>query len=144
LIFHISFMHMLLHKDGLIELNYEVATDTLTVSWPDMTTFTLSEIRFALTTIIDTLKHYDIKKLLIDTRANVVEITDEAYAELMLQFSRDLTTTRLQKVARLHAVNPAHEKRVARVTKSVNEAVNLSIDFNSFTDEFSALSWLRH
>ncbi|GAA4424100.1 hypothetical protein GCM10023188_03540 [Pontibacter saemangeumensis] len=38
---------MLLHKDGLIELNYDVATDILTAKWPDMMNFTTAEIRFA-------------------------------------------------------------------------------------------------
>ncbi|WP_347158848.1 hypothetical protein [Pontibacter chitinilyticus] len=134
---------MLLHKDGLIELNYEVATDILTVCWPDMTGFTRSEIGYALQKLIDTLKHYDIKKLLIDARSRVVELPEEEYADLMLDFSRNLLSTRLMKVARLQTLDMSREKKVERATAKVEKQVQIDIPYKSFADEVSALAWLR-
>lgn len=135
---------MLLHKDGLIELNYDVATDILTAKWPDMMNFTTAEIRFAFKKIVDTLKHYDIKKLLVDSRSNVVEITDEAYTVLALEFTRDLKTSRVKKVARLQTLDPAREKRAAHVTQQVQAQLQSGEQrYGSFPTVQSALEWLR-
>ncbi|GAA4424096.1 hypothetical protein GCM10023188_03530 [Pontibacter saemangeumensis] len=93
---------------------------------------------------MDTLKHYDIKNLLVDSRSNIVEITDDAYTGLALAFTRDLKTSRVMKVVRLQTVDPAREKRAAHVTQQVQTQLQSEGQrYRNFPTEQSALEWLR-
>ena len=134
---------MLLHKDGLIELNYDVVSDVLKVKWPDLTGFTMPEINYSLTKLIDTLRHYDIKKVHIDSRtSSVADISKEEYHNVLLGFAKRLMTTRLEKMARIETADRSRENVV---TLTADEAVNnlgIQYEFQNFTDENTALRWL--
>ncbi|WP_242919956.1 hypothetical protein [Pontibacter liquoris] len=134
---------MLLHKDGLIELHYEVASDILTVRWPDLTGASLSEVTYSFKMLTDTLKHYDIKRLLVDSRRNTVEVPEETYLNLMTKFTHELLATRLVKFARLKATDPVREKKTEDATELVNSMIVIPIAFKNFSDEESARRWLR-
>ena len=134
---------MLLHKDGLIELNYDVVSDVLKVKWPDLTGFTMPEINYSLTKLIDTLRHYDIKKLLVDSRtSSVADVSQEEYHNVLFGFAKKLMTTRLEKMARIETADRSRENVV---TQTADEAVNnlgIQYEFQNFTDEKTALRWL--
>ncbi|GAB3813102.1 hypothetical protein [Pontibacter rugosus] len=134
---------MLLHNDGLIELNYDVASDILFVKWPDLTNVSEHEITYSFQKLIDTLRHYDIKNLLIDTRTNDIVVTEQEYEAMMLQLSRDLLSTRLQRVARLQVLNPDREKRVVAAIEKISGYLHISVQYKSFTSEAEAFAWLK-
>lgn len=134
---------MILHKDGLIELNYDVKDDILSVKWPDITNFIKSEAQYSFKLLIDAIRHYDVKKLLIDSRHNVVEIPDPEYQTLMLQFSHDLVATRLQKIARIVSFDVNREQKVQAVSEQIRPQLKTTLHTQNFQTEAEALAWLK-
>lgn len=68
---------MVLFDNSLIKLDYDPATDILAVEYPDLHDFLLSEIKRSIDTLVDTVKHYDVKRLLLDSTRTVVAVSDE-------------------------------------------------------------------
>ncbi|MBJ6118340.1 hypothetical protein JAO76_09065 [Pontibacter sp. BT310] len=134
---------MLLHKDGLIELKYDVVLDILSLKWPDMSGMTLPEIEFSLQKLIDTLRHYDIKNLLIDSRESKTDLDNEEHLALMLRFSEYLTSTRLKKMARLATTDLNRENIVDYAVGETNNRLGITFEIRNFADEAGALKWLR-
>ena len=135
---------MILHKDSLIELNYDVATDVLRVHWPDLSGFTMPEINYSLKKLIDTLRHYDIKKLLIDSRtSSVADITREEHHMVLLNFAKKLMTTRLEKLARIQTKDNNRENMVAQTAEEAINDLGIQYQFQNFSDETTALNWLN-
>ncbi len=121
----------------ITKLDYNPAKDILFVEWPDIHSYTLSEVNYTLTEILDTIRYYDVKKLLIDSRETVIGISSEDYTALAIQFVKELMATRLKKVARLESYSSLRESQVQEISK-----VKTFIAFKNFTDTEAALSWL--
>jgi hypothetical protein len=130
---------MILYQSGLIKLDYDPAVDILFVEWPDFQVYTLSDVRMAINTLVETVRIYDIKKLLVDSSRTVIEVNEEEYRAVMADFARALMTTRLQKMARIMTSDPERESRV----NAVKEEVKLSVAFQNFTDRAVAIEWLK-
>jgi hypothetical protein len=134
---------MLLHKDGLIELNYDVRSDILSVRWPDLNGITISELEFSFNKLVDTLRHYDIKNLLIDSRSSkVADITREEHLKVLLDFVQLLMTTRLEKLARIETTDIGREGVVDIAAEEAINRLGIRYDFRNFSDEVSAREWL--
>ena len=134
---------MLLHKDGLIELNYDVRSDILSVRWPDLNGITISELEFSITKLVDTLRHYDIKNLLIDSRSSkVADITREEHLKVLLDFVKLVMTTRLEKLARIETTDIGREGVVDIAAEEAINRLGIRFDFRNFSDEVSAWEWL--
>lgn len=134
---------MLLHKDGLIELNYDVRSDILSVRWPDLNGITISELEFSITKLVDTLRHYDIKNLLIDSRSSkIADITREEHLKVLLEFVKLLMTTRLEKLARIETTDIGREGVVDIAAEEAINRLGIRFDFRNFSDEVSAREWL--
>lgn len=134
---------MLLLKDSLVELYYDVTADVLSMKWPDLTGLTKSEIQHSLQKVIDTLKHYDIKKFLVDARENKVEVPEEVHKQVAYQFSIDLKSTRVEKMARIASTNLEREKRTYLVRQAINQELTFNLEYQEFNDGEAALSWLQ-
>lgn len=133
---------MLLHKDGLVELNYDVVQDILSFRWPDLSGMTMPEIDFSLKKLIDTLRHYDIKNLLVDSRQSKTDLSKDDHLALLLRFSEYLMSTRLQKMARLATSDLSRENVVDFAVEEAVNRIGITFVFRNFTDEASALKWL--
>lgn len=133
---------MILFNNGLIVLDYNPADDILCVALPDMQKLTLPEVRRSFQIIIENIRNYDIKNLLLDSSKAIVELEDEDYKAVVMQFGKDLTQTRLQKLARLGSARPAQEERAANVSDQVRQVLNLPVKFGNFTSKDQALNWL--
>ena len=134
---------MLLHKDGLIELNYDVATDVLFMQWPDVSGLTMPEIDFSLKKLIDTLRHYDIKHLFVDSRdSKMVGLTNEEHLNFLKRFTEHLMTTRLQKMARLATSDIRRENIVDVAAEEAINSLGITFEFRNFSDEATAYNWL--
>ncbi|WP_192820241.1 hypothetical protein [Rufibacter sp. LB8] len=134
---------MLLYKDSLVELQYEVATDVLSMEWPDVTGFSKSEISHYLQKVIDTLKHYDVRRYLIDSRHNKVEVTETEQKNIAYQFSTELLKTRVNKMARVVGQNTEKERRVENMRQQLVAELPFEMEYQEFTDMATALSWLK-
>jgi hypothetical protein len=122
-----------------IQLDYNPTTDVLFIDWPNIHDYTLPELKFILDEIVDTVKHYDIKRILTDSRKSAITLPDAEYAGIVNQWAINLTTTRLQKFARLTTNNPNREK----IANNAAALVVGTIQFMNFENAEAALEWLN-
>ena len=129
---------MIIFKNNFLKLDYNPATDILLVDMPTVDNVTLPEVEGALDVIVEHVRNYDVKKLLVDARKTRVEGNQESYAALVAEFSRQLMTTRLQKLARIVSTSEVRESAV----KKVYEEKKLPLEFRSFIEIGPAVEWL--
>ncbi|WP_207435534.1 hypothetical protein [Sabulibacter ruber] len=130
---------MIIYQSGLISLDYDPASDILYLQWPDVQEFLIPEIRQALRILVDHIKSYDIKYLLIDSSKASLEIPPEEYKDVLKEFGYNLSKTRLQKFARILTTNLNREKKVEEVKTEIAFPINL----RSFSNKQEALAWLK-
>lgn len=133
---------MLLYN-GIIILDYDPSTDILISSMPDIQAFSLSEVSFCLERIVESVTSYDIKHLLLDSSKSVVQIGNEEYQAVALQFGMSLMETGLKKVARVGTTDALREEKSARTTQELGAELQLPIAFRNFTSQQEAIDWLR-
>jgi hypothetical protein len=128
---------------GIITLDYNPATDILVSQMPDTREFGFSEVSFCLELIVENIRNYDIKHLLLDSSKSVVGLEAEAYKSLTTKFSRDLMSTRLKKIARVGTTNPQREEQTAKLSTELRQELNFPIQFKNFPTQAEALTWLQ-
>jgi hypothetical protein len=122
----------------VIKLDYSPAQDILSVEWPDIHDYSISEAAYTLDAIVETVKYYDVKYLLTDTRKGIVEISEPRYKELILKFAKDLAATRLQKIARVVTESTLREKPI----NEIRHEAQLAVPIKSFFNVEEAFRWL--
>jgi len=127
---------------GMIELDYDPATDILTTSMPDLREFSLPEVKMCLEIVVSNIRNYDIKKLLLDSSGSVVEIDDEAYKAVVAKFTMDLMATRLKKLARVATTSPAREQKSTKLANEIRQEFRTTVEFANFPSKPEALKWL--
>lgn len=133
---------MLLYQNGLIKLDYDPGKDILCVQYPDLHEYLLPEISHSVNVIVETVRNYDIKSLLLDGRQTIVTTPPEYGREIALQLAAGLARTRLQKLARLESFNPEVEKRAVANVQAVQTKIAPPFELKNFTDEDQARAWL--
>ncbi|PSR51959.1 hypothetical protein AHMF7605_29050 [Adhaeribacter arboris] len=131
---------MILYPDALLALEYEMSTDILTVPWPNLTGAALPELEVALTKLIDAIKHYDVKRLLIDSQNSRVDIPQEIYKPVIFGLIQALTKTRLTKMARVLPEDVLRERQL----RSYNAEMASKNMFTFQTGEFATRAAARH
>ena len=129
---------MLIYK-GIITLDYTPATDVLVANMPDVKQSGLSETSYCLGLIMDTLRNYDIKHLVLDCSKTVVETGSEAYKSMVGNLYQSLMGTRLKKIAQ---VGTAEALRQGKYFVELKQELNLPIEFCSFFSQTEAVDWL--
>lgn len=127
---------------GIITLDYDLTTDVLVTSMPDVRQFALSEVSFCLELIVDNIRNYDIKNLLLDSSKSVIEVEEEAYKAIITKFMMDLMSTRLKKIARVGTTDTKREENSAKLSSELRKELNLPIQFKTFTSKADAMEWL--
>ncbi|MFC6997566.1 STAS/SEC14 domain-containing protein [Rufibacter roseus] len=130
---------MIIYQSGILTLDYDPATDILFVEWPDMQHVLLPEIRQALKVLVDHIRNYDIKRLLIDSTKANIDLEGEEYKEVLKEFGLNIMTTRLQKLARVLTKDKKREQQV----EQVKQEINLTVELRTFTQRTEALAWLK-
>ncbi|MDB5264068.1 MAG: hypothetical protein JWQ14_3351 [Adhaeribacter sp.] len=133
---------MILHKDGLIELRYEIKTDVLYVKWPDLTDTPVQAIEYSFTKLIQTINNYYITKLIIDSKNTVSEMKDENYRIISMRLGQALLGTGLKKIARVISDSKERETNVQDVTKEMQSQGKFNLNSKEFTDIENAVSWI--
>ena len=134
---------MLLHRTGLLALEYDMTHDTLRFAWPDLKDVPMDEIEHSFKLVLESIKHYDIKRLFIDSHLSTADTTEEQFHDMILEFSRFFLDTRLEKIARLASHDPEKENRTQKVSEELSQTMHSRIEYRNFQDEESALAWLR-
>ena len=130
---------MILFESPAIRLDYAPATDILTADLSGTHEFYLLEVREALRTIAETVRHYDVKRLLMDSRKRLLKIDPASYKALMTDFGMELNSTRLQKFARMRSDVTTRED----LALFIQEQVATNFTLHTFNDKDKALEWLK-
>ncbi|WP_207434945.1 hypothetical protein [Sabulibacter ruber] len=134
---------MLLHQDSILKLEYDPATDILEMTWPDIDPDLLPEVRQAMQTMVETIRNYDVKKVLIDGSKASITISKEESTSLSLKLAQDLNSTRLQKIARLESTDLRRESEAEETRLRIQTSLDLHYEMQNFADRSSALAWLK-
>lgn len=121
-----------------IKLDYNPTTDVLFVEWPNMHDYTLPEIEFILEELVNTVKYYNVRRILADSRKSKITLRDDAYAQVVNQLVQMLNATHLEKFARLVTTEANRES----IANNAATLLNGSIQYQSFANTDVAIAWL--
>lgn len=134
---------MILFENHILKLVYTPATDILDAQYPDLHDFLLPEIKHSIEFLIDKVKNYDIKYLLLDTTRTVFSVSPEESREIALYLATGLSKTRIQKLARVKSLNFDVETRAKGTMQYIIDSGMVSYQLKSFPDKAEALEWLK-
>ncbi len=134
---------MIIHQNSLISLVYSPASDILEVEYPDLQVYMLSHIKESLDLMVQTIRTYDVKRLLLDASKTVIEISEEENKQVTLHLAEALVTTRLQKLARIHPIDLNREIRAQENIQNLKASGLLTYQLQTFTSKDQALTWLQ-
>lgn len=134
---------MVLFENSILRLDYDPASDILDVEYPDLHDFMLFEIKRTIDTLVDTVKHYDVKRLLLDSTRTVSSVSEEESREIAMYLAAGLATTRVQKVARVQSPSAAVETRAQNNVQHIIKMQPFPFQLQNFTGKADAVAWLR-
>lgn len=128
----------MLIPNKFLKLDYNPTQDILFLEWPNMHDYTLPEVHYIISEVVDAVRNYDIKRILTNSRQSTVTIPMVDYAKVINQLALELATTRLQKFARLQT--PDSDRNT--IASNAAALVVGSIAFRSFENVDEAVTWL--
>ncbi|MBJ6118216.1 hypothetical protein JAO76_08440 [Pontibacter sp. BT310] len=134
---------MVLFENSIVKLDYDPATDIIEVAYPDLHTYLLAEIKYTIDQMVDIIKSYDIKKLLLDSSKTRISVSEEESREISTYLARGLATTRIQKVARLQSPSQSVEKLAINNIKTLEQSKVMPFQLINFSDKTEAIAWLK-
>jgi hypothetical protein len=135
--------HMILLQNSILVLEYEPATDIMQVRYPDLNSMHLSEIRHSLNVMVENIRNYDVRKLLLDASNTALEVSEEDNRQITLELAGMLAKTRLLKVARVQPFDKEDEARAQKNIEAARQSGLLPYEVGSFTNRTDALNWLK-
>jgi hypothetical protein len=130
---------MVIYKNGFLTLDYEPATDILSFEMPNVDDVVMPEMKRSLAVIVEHVRNYDVKRVLLDARQTSIWVDEDSYAGIISEFYRNLMVTRVQKIARLVIPDSKREKVVSNLLSNMH----LSVEVQRFTEVSAALDWLK-
>jgi hypothetical protein len=134
---------MVLFENSIVKLDYSPATDILEVAYPDLHGYLLPEIKHTITIMMDYIKNYDVKKLLLDSTRTLVAVSEEESREVALTLAAGIMTTRVGKVARVQSPSSEVEQTAQGNISHLKETQQLPFELRNFTSKTEALTWLK-
>ena len=132
---------MILHKDRYFEHLYDVKLDLVQVKWPDIEDIYLPEIFHSVNTLVENIKNYNIRNLLVDARETKLLTSYQDADRVVEAFTVGLSHSRLEKLARIESLNYQRENMLRQLTNDLNARFAYRTMF--FRDYESALAWLQ-
>lgn len=133
---------MILFQNSIIKLDYNPATDILEVAYPDLHGFLVPEIKHSINTLVENVKNYDVKKILLDSTKTVISVTDEESREVTTCLATGLIKTRVQQIARLQSPSTTVEKTAQGNIRHIQESLSLPFQLKNFNSKADAIEWL--
>ena len=132
---------MVLHTDRYFEHIYDVKHDLVCVKWPTIESIYLPEILNSIKVLVENIKNYNIRHLLIDATDTKAHSSNEDANKVVHALLSGLQNTHLEKLARVESAIPERESVLKQMLPEVAIQVNFEIKF--FKDIASALNWLQ-
>lgn len=132
---------MILHKDRYFEHLYDVKLDLVRVTWPDIENIYLPEIFHSVSVLVENVRNYNIRNLLVDARDTKLLTSYEEADRVVKAFTEGLAQSRLQKLARVESLNSQRENMLQHLTNQMNATYSYTTMF--FKDYNSAMEWLQ-
>ncbi len=129
---------MILFDSLILRLNYSPATDILMADLSNEHRFNERELEEALAIIIEHVRHYDIKCLLMDSRKRILLMDEQRYGDMMSGFAKELHATRLLKLARIQT-NIAMRESIVQI---LDTQIISGYAFRTFLNIDEAMAWL--
>lgn len=133
---------MILLQNSIVKLDYNPATDILEIEYPDLHGYLLLEIKHNINLIVDIIKGYYVKRLLLDSTRTVISVSEEESREIATYLAVGIMKTRVQKVARLQSLNTTVEKTAQGNVRHIEESQPLPFQIQNFTSKTEATAWL--
>jgi hypothetical protein len=133
---------MILFENSILKLDYNPATDIMEVAYPDLQGYLLSEIKNSINILVDMVKNYDVKRLLLDSSKTVISVSEKESGEISRHLATGLMNTRLKKLARVQSPSSTVETTAQENMKHVQEALTLPFHLQSFSSKADAMEWL--
>ncbi|WP_161888680.1 hypothetical protein [Pontibacter russatus] len=133
---------MLLFKNSIITLDYNPAADILEVAYPDLHGFLLPEIKHSIDILMDNVRNYDVKRILLDSTKTVISVSEEESREVAMYLAAGVMKTRVQKLARLQSAKASVEATAQENIKHITDSQLLSFQLKNFTSRAEAVAWL--
>src|SRR6187402_3139561 len=102
---------MEIYSDSLIYLDFDPNTDILWVKWPHLVDEPMVIVRPTIGKVLETIKYFNVTKLLVDTKDSSTNIPEEEFRRLSKEFVTALSASNLKKIARVVHATPLREKR---------------------------------
>lgn len=131
---------MILHADRYFEHQYDSRLDMVCVKWPDIEGIYLPEIFNSVKMLLENIKNYYIRNLLVDASHTKALITYEDVDKVVHYLYSGLKDTRLEKLARVESANQQRELDLRRLVTEMN--LKHSFETRVFKDTPSAVAWL--
>ncbi|RNI29078.1 hypothetical protein [Rufibacter latericius] len=135
---------MVILKNWLITISYEPADDIMFAKLPNVEEFGARELKHALEVVSENVVSYVVKNLLLDSSdVSVVKMEDRVYHATVKDFILKLTSTQLERLARLNNSIQNLESRAVSTVTEIFHQENSKIQFRAFNDKEAAMDWLR-
>ncbi|RNI24084.1 hypothetical protein [Rufibacter latericius] len=134
---------MILFENTIIKLDYSPATDILEVAHPDLHDHLLPEIKDSIKILLENVRSYDVKRLLLDSSRTTVSVSEQESLQIGMYLAEGLMKTRLVKLARLQSPSPAVEENAEKDIREIEQAGMLTFELQNFTKKVEALEWLK-
>ncbi len=134
---------MIIHKDNLIELSFDPKSDILSLKWPNLIDIPSTVVEQTFNHLADTIKHYNITKLLLDSKGTVTNLPDEEYKPLTFKLFQEFIKSNLRKIARVVSDDLDRERRAQEFQSETMIKYNYGFQSKEFPDKESALAWLE-
>jgi hypothetical protein len=106
---------------------------------PDVDDVVMPEMKRSLAIIVEHVRSYDVKRVLLNARQTNIWVNEEGYASTISEFYQNLMATRVQKIARLVTPDSKREKVILHLLNNMT----LSVEVQRFTEVGAALEWLK-
>ena len=133
---------MILLQNSILKLKYNPATDILEIDYPDLHGFLVLEIKHNINSLVDIVKNYDIKKVLLDSTKTVMSVSAEESKQVATYLAAGLVRTRVQQVARVQSRSTNVETTAQDNIKHIQTSLSLPFQLRNFTSKADAMAWL--
>lgn len=133
---------MILFKNSIIQLDYNPAADILDVAYPDLHGFLIPEIKHSIDILVDNVRNYDVKRVLLDSTRTLILVSEAESREVATYLAGGLMKTRVQKVARLQSSSTVVEATAQGNIQHIRQTQALPFLLQNFTVREEAVAWL--
>jgi hypothetical protein len=133
---------MIIFQNSIIKMVYNPATDIVEIDYPDLHDYLLPEIKHNIDILVDMVRNYDVKRVLLDSSATIIDVSPDESSDISFYLAAGLFTTRLQKLARIQCNNPIIERHTQENIQFILSNNVVPFDIENFTSKDAAIKWL--